>query len=74
MLILILSKLFKNWTGSEIHFSKIYNLMRFLDDLKSQVRICRPTPLSFAPILMKDTHSADSNEKSIFRFFFLSYG
>ena len=35
----------------------------------SQVRICRPIiPLSFAPIFMKEAHSAESNEKSIFRF------
>ena len=30
------------------------------------------TPLLiFAPIFMKDVHSVESNEKSIFRFFFL---
>ena len=30
-----------------------------------------PLPLSFAPIFMKDMHSAESNEKSIFRFLIL---
>ena len=35
----------------------------------SQVRICRH-PLSFAPIFIKDAHSAESNEKSIFLFLF----
>ena len=34
-----------------------------------------PPPFSFAPILMKDAHSAESNEKLFLLFFnFLSYG
>ena len=32
------------------------------------------TPLRNGPISMKDAHSAESNEKSILRFYFLSYG
>ena len=32
----------------------------------SQLMICRPLPLSFAPIFMKDAHSTESNEKYIF--------
>ena len=40
----------------------------------SEVRICRPPPpLSFAPIFMKDTQCAESNEKSIYDFYFSSY-
>ena len=42
----------------------------------SQLRICRsPPPLRNGPIFLKDANSAESNEKSIFRFlFFSSYG
>ena len=32
-----------------------------------------PLPLYFAPIFMKDEHSAESNEKSTFQFYFSSY-
>ena len=32
-----------------------------------------PLPLSFAPVFMKDAQCAESNEKSIFRFLFMSY-
>ena len=32
----------------------------------SQLRICSPTPLTVAPIFMINSHSAKSNEKSIF--------
>ena len=35
----------------------------------SQVRICRPPPLSFYPISMEDAQCADTNEKLIFRLF-----
>ena len=44
--------------------------MRYMRLGLSQVRICRPPPLSFAPIFMKDVHSAESNEKYIFRYLF----
>ena len=36
----------------------------------SQLRTCRPIPLSFDPIFMKDAQCAESNKKSIFRFLF----
>ena len=43
----------------------------------SQVRICRPPPLSFAPIFMKDAHSAESNDSDFYRvdsiYFFLIF-
>ena len=39
----------------------------------SQLRICRPPPpLSFVPVLMKDTHCAESKEKFRFLFFELT--
>ena len=36
----------------------------------SQVRKCRPPPLSFDPVFMEDAQCAETNEKLIFRFIF----
>ena len=36
----------------------------------SQIRICRPFPLNFDLVFMKDAECAETNEKSIFRLLF----
>ena len=47
------------------------HMIYLFNQAMSQVRICRPTaPLIFAPIFMKDAHSAELNEKSFFLFLF----
>ena len=57
----------KNCQNRKIYFQDLF-----------QLRICQPPPSAppfrISPIFMIDAHSAESNEKSIFRFLFLSYG
>ena len=47
-------------------FSSLYYIYIYM--ALSQVKICRPPSRRIAPVFMKDAHSAESNEKSIFRF------
>ena len=39
----------------------------------SQLRICRPPPLSFDPVLMEDAQCAETNKKSVNLFLFFGY-
>ena len=50
--------------GKKIGIQFIYKLRDF-----SQLRICRPSPLSFVPVLIIDARLAESKEKLIFWFF-----
>ena len=50
-----------------------YIFPKKMRDVLKHIGLSSPPPLSFASIIMKHAHRAESNEKSVFQFLFLLF-